>query len=343
MTFDGNARCVMKSATPGVAAGRSTECKHERMSAKQFRASLPSWLRLLSFTVVWGCGFGAIGTEKAAPASTPRHSVTNVAQLTALAGADFLAGCDFRLTGVITLADTNRGLTVLQDGTGAVALRYLGANQPLKAGRLVTLSGFNCHPLLATFPDYPHHPSGEDICKSFEAPMNWGAYNLTRLRGYLHPQVTGEYRFWIASDDSSELWLSTDSNPSSARKIASVARFGWTDPHQWSKQPSQRSDLVQLKAGETYYLEALQEQTIAGEHLSVAWQEPGKSEISVIDGFYLTPWSKAPGTSETTPHGILREYWTNYFNGSVEGMAGPRPYKSVLTHYCPVKNPGKSG
>lgn len=256
-----------------------------------------------------------------------------MAQFRSLSGADYLAGCDFLLTGVVTLVDTNRDLVVLQDATGAVALHVPLADQSFEPGRRVTLSGTNCCPLLASFPDYPHRPSGREVRGSFESRMNWGEYNLTRMRGYLHPQVTGGYRFYIASDDSSELWLSTDSNPANARKIATVARFSWTEPRQWSKHPSQRSELIQLKAGETYYIEALQEQTVASEHLSVAWQEPapGNSEITVIDGRYLTPWDGASGIIGPATNGVLREYWTNYFNGHLEGVAGARAYESALT------------
>ena len=260
--------------------------------------------------------------------------LTNVMQFKTLTGGDFLDGCDFHLTGTITLVDTNRDLVVLQDATGAVALNFSPIeNLGLQTGQSVTLDGTNACPLLTSFPDYPYRPAGREICATFETPENWGEYNLTRMRGYLHPQVTGEYRFWIASDDSSELWLSTDSSPANIRKIAWVPHYGWTDPHQWSKFPSQRSEAIQLKAGEIYYLEALQEQAIAGDNLSVAWQEPvpEKSEISVIDGRFLSPWSEGGNPGGTAANGILREYWMNYFAGSVEGLGGSRSYSSALT------------
>lgn len=163
--------------------------------------------------------------------------------------------------------------------------------------------------------------------------MNWGEYHLTRMRGCLHPQVTGDYRFWIASDNSSELWLSTDADPSKARKIASIARFGWVGPHEWSRFPSQRSEPILLKAGETYYIEALQEQTTEASHLSVAWQgpSPGESAISVIGGRYLTPWNEDRSSTEVAIHGIRREYWTNYSDGDLSGLGGARPFESALT------------
>lgn len=277
--------------------------------------------------LVLAVGFPSRGQDDS-PAKTI-HCVTNVSQFKALTGTEFLEKCDFHLSGTITLVDTNRDLVVLQDATGAVALNFSTKNQPLQVGQSVTVNGTNCCPFFARFPNFPHRPSGREICTSFEAPANWGEYNLTRVRGWLHPLFTGDYRFWIASDDSSELWLSTDANPANARKIASVPRFKWTDPHQWSKYPSQRSDLIQLKAGMSYYIEAIQEQATADEHLSVAWQEPveEKTDPQVIDGHYLTPWKE---TGEIT-NGILREYWTNYFCSESENLAGGRPYLSALT------------
>ena len=254
------------------------------------------------------------------------HFVTNVAQFRTLSGADYMTGCDFKLHGVVTLVDTNRDLTVLQDASGAVALNFHVAGRELQVGQLVTLEGSNCCPYFAPFPAYPYHPSGSNIRSSLEAPMNWGEYHLTRMRGYVHPPATGEYSFWIASDNSSELWLSPDAQPSKAKKIASVARFQWTLPHEWSKFPSQRSEPVWLKADETYYIEALGEQTTVGENLAVAWQGPSLPQ-SIIASTYLTPW----GATNDAAHGILREYWTNYFAGDLTGLGGPREFDSALS------------
>ena len=260
------------------------------------------------------------------------HCVTNVAQFRTLSGADYLEGCEFHLTGTITLADTNRDLLVLQDPTGAVALNFRMADRQLQFGQLVTLDGTNCCPLFAGFPDYPYRPSGWEIRNSFDTPTNWGEYHLTRMRGYLQPPVTGNYRFWIASDNSSELWLSTDANPAQARRIASVVRFGFVNPHQWSKYPSQRSELIPLKAGEVYYLEALAEQTDQAENLSVAWQVPpaDESAINVIEGRYLAPWSDNRGPIHAQTSGILREFWTNYTAGDLTGVGGARPFEAAL-------------
>jgi len=270
--------------------------------------------------------------------STPASSdvargvfVTNTAQFWAVPPEDFLAGCGFRLAGTITLADTNRNLLVLQDDTGAVGMycRFQGLN--LHAGDAVSIEASNCSPALVRFPDFPHRPSGWQIRESFEAPINWGEYHLTRMRGYLHPPISGQYTFWISSDNSSELWLSTDAERSRMRKIASVARYEWTLVREWTKFPSQRSESIWLNAGQSYYIEALQEQTGGADNLAVAWQGPNLSR-SVIAAKYLTPWSSGSyaGAFPQT-NGILHEYWTNFSAGDLSGIGGPRPFQSALS------------
>src|SRR5690606_39205196 len=44
----------------------------------------------------------------------------------------------------------------------------------------------------------------------FEGPTNIGRDYGTRIRGYICPPASGDYRFFIASNDHSELWLSSD-------------------------------------------------------------------------------------------------------------------------------------
>lgn len=287
---------------------------------------------LLSAAVAFGVARGKLSADsvESFPETRAAHFVTNVAQFMALSGGDYLAGCDFRLTGVVTLVDTNRDLVVLQDATGAVALNFRIGDQGLQVGKLVTLDGFDCRPYFANFPDYPHRPSVRDVRSAFEAPADAGEYYLTRMRGYLHPPVTGEYTFWVSSDNSSELWLSLDADPSKARRIASVPRFAWVEHREWSRFPSQQSEPVLLKAGESYYIEALHEQTTGADHLSVAWQGPGLDR-TVIPGRYLSPWREGRARTDAAAGGILREHWSNFAAGDLTGLAEARPFQSALS------------
>src|SRR6187399_1269544 len=47
----------------------------------------------------------------------------------------------------------------------------------------------------------------------FELRISCGDNYGSRVRTLLTPTVSGSYTFWIASDDSSELWFSTKAMP----------------------------------------------------------------------------------------------------------------------------------
>ncbi|WAC18635.1 DUF1800 family protein [Luteolibacter sp. SL250] len=92
------------------------------------------------------------------------------------------------------------------------------------------------------------------------------------IHGWIIPPETGTYQFFIASDDQSELWLSTDKSVANKRQIASVSE--WTSHQQWDKFPSQTSAAITLTANTPYYFEVYQVEGDGGDNLSVAWQRP---------------------------------------------------------------------
>jgi hypothetical protein len=152
---------------------------------------------------------------------------------------------------------------------------------------------------LTNAPGYPQNPDTYDAWTSFQMPrIDWGDYYGTRVRGLLYPPTTGSYRFWIASDDAGQLWLSTDAAAANAVMIAQVP--GWSNRNEWYKYGEQQSTLITLQAGRAYYIEALQKEHGGGDNLSVAWSGPGISGPAVIAGQYLSPpdpvWTQ-PGYS----------------------------------------------
>src|SRR6185312_12379804 len=182
--------------------------------------------------------------------------------------------------GTVTLIDTNRSLVVLQDGSHPQALNLDAISPALRVGDQVQISG-RVSPFYKPFPDFPDKPSGREIANSFEAPTDWAKHYLTRMRGYLRPPADGPYTFWVAGDDEAQLLLSTNQDPANVKQIASTPRATW--PREWERYPQQKSEPVLLKAGETYYIEALQRQWRGHDCLAVAWQGPGVAQ-SVSDG-----------------------------------------------------------
>ncbi|XP_022797985.1 uncharacterized protein LOC111336201 [Stylophora pistillata] len=111
-----------------------------------------------------------------------------------------------------------------------------------------------------------------------------------RIFGYVHPPVSGKYTFAISSDDSSELWLSSDENPSKVKLIAWVGNRTLlsvtfkTKIAQFDKYKTQLSRPVLLHKGQKYFIEALHKQGNLQEHILVGWKIPGSNEFRHLTG-----------------------------------------------------------
>ncbi len=128
--------------------------------------------------------------------------------------------------------------------------------------------------------NYPANPSYQRIITDyFEALSNVEDNYGQRLHGLLKAPASGNYTFWIASDDNSHLYLSSNSLPGNAVKIAEVKNF--TGSREWTKYPEQKSGTVSLVAGQYYYIMALMKEGTGSDNLAVRWQLP--------DGTIQTP------------------------------------------------------
>lgn len=263
----------------------------------------------------------------AVAAGEPDEPATRESPLTSLTEAQKLPRMAFNvsrpllLTGIVTLADAERNLLVIQDAASAIAIRPDPPQMPVRTGQRVELRAADSAPYLPYCPTYPFSPSGSDLLTSFELSKETGNYKLNRMRGWLVPPRTGFYTFWIASDDSSSLWLSPGLDPSQAKRIAHIETGSWTTARQWDRYANQRSERVQLQAGKAYYIEALQEQQTGENHLAVAWSGPDMPQ-AVISGQYLAPWRESDESADgdraiEIGKGIMREYWLDYTAGNL--------------------------
>ncbi len=147
---------------------------------------------------------------------------------------------------------------------------------------------------------YPKNPSDRDYIDQFASPVDWADNYGQRLYGWLKPPETGEYTFWIAGDDSQELWLSTDESPSNSVLIASVS--GWTGAQDWDNASgqggtNQKSSLVALQAGKKYFIMALGKEGGGGDSTAVAWQGGPIASREVIKGEYVDTFGLLPLTA----------------------------------------------
>ena len=138
-------------------------------------------------------------------------------------------------------------------------------------------------------------PTTSRVLATLEQPVNiTGDYYGTRVRGYIVPPTTGNYTFWIASDDQSELWISTDDQPANLVKRAYVLNY--TGSRIWNVEPNQKSPILALTAGQKYYFEALQRDYSSGDNMAVGWFKPGDagagtSPSQVVPGSALSPYT----------------------------------------------------
>src|SRR4051812_27361867 len=125
---------------------------------------------------------------------------------------------------------------------------------------------------LTSSPNFPNNPSFESIQPIFESPTDVAESYGQRMRAQVIAPVTGNYIFWIASDDNGALYLSTTDQPGQKVQIATVNN--WTSSREWTKEPNQQSAPITLQAGQRYYIEALQKEGGGGDNLAVGWQLP---------------------------------------------------------------------
>jgi hypothetical protein len=124
-------------------------------------------------------------------------------------------------------------------------------------------------------PNWPSNPAASytHIFSNLETEINTGVnYFGQRLRTFVVPPTNGFYTFWVASDDTSQLYLSTNENPAGMQPIAAVTSY--TASEQWTEFASQQSVPISLQGGCRYYVEARMQQGGGGENLSVRWQLP---------------------------------------------------------------------
>ena len=135
------------------------------------------------------------------------------------------------------------------------------------------------------------------LTNAFEAPTSFGDAYGQRCRAWIIPPTNGNYIFWIASDDASTLFLSSDEMPANRSSIAYVS--GWTDVRAWGIEANQQSAPVTLAGGQRYYLEALMKEGSGGDNLAVRWQLPSGAIEEPIPASRLRPFTGAVTTAPT--------------------------------------------
>jgi hypothetical protein len=130
-----------------------------------------------------------------------------------------------------------------------------------------------------------------NVRPNFDDPGGYGNNYIQRVSGYFIPPATDSYVFFVASDDDSDLFLST--NSTAGNKALVAQETAWSGFDQWlvggtggGNWAQQRSDTfspdggattpwaagIPLIGGNLYYIEAVMHQGGGGDDFSVTYQ-----------------------------------------------------------------------
>ena len=180
--------------------------------------------------------------------------------------------------------------------------------------------------------NWPNSPAAAytKIYTNFETEANTGMdYYGQRLRTFVVPPASGNYVFWISSDDNSQLFVSSDESPANMAVVAWVNT--WTNPREWTKEPNQQSAPRLLQAGRRYYVEARMQQGGGGDNLAVRWLMPNGSYEEPLTAVSPAGTRLVPcGNTITAPGIFLQPSNTTV----VEGQNAT--FSVLMTNQCPV-------
>jgi len=306
-TLNENLRTVVTvtdvNEAPTITGGAATMIEHTYVGTKIFKvtASDPDHYDFVTFSITGG----NTGNVFAIDSGTGQISVA----------ADISVTADTVYNLTVRAADQG---TPSLTATANIAITVVNSADAYQPGRIVrtyfeNISGTSVANLTSSA-NFPNKPDSQEYLTTFDGQEHGDNYGST-VRGYLIPPTTGTYQFWIASDDASELRLSTNATPAGATVIATVA--GYTNPYAWTSNASQQSATVTLTAGQAYFIEARQKEGGGGDHVSVAWTGPGITQ-QVIPGLYLAPYYQNYAPKITAATFTVRE---NAYPGQSFGTA----------------------
>ena len=150
---------------------------------------------------------------------------------------------------------------------------------------------------------YPNSPDLETTAPYFEWPQS-GDINVNpegdvrdnyglQAVGFIYPPQTANYTFYVAADNNSQVWLSTDSSPSNVVQIAKET--GWQPVRGYQASGEQVSAPIALEAGKPYYINVLMKEKGGGDNMALAWAIDDTAAPAAganpIEGQYLAPFA----------------------------------------------------
>ncbi len=189
-------------------------------------------------------------------------------------------------------------------------------------------------------------PNWMDSSGLFQWPQtnpNVDDYGL-RFRGKVCVPYSGEYTFYMVSDDQAMFYLNTTAGEETAPGTPLITTnyvYGATPDH--IERGS--SATVYLLRGQWYYLEAFLKENGGGDYLGIGWTGKGIGDVPVlIESRYLSPvtGNSRPPEADCNGHGPLFEYWYNLDKLTTNTNYGQTGVTRVETTVIPNMAPNEA-
>ena len=113
-------------------------------------------------------------------------------------------------------------------------------------------------------------PNESRLIVGFDTPNGYGDNYGAKVSGFIIPKVTGNYNFFIRSDDASALYLSTDEKPANLSVDPIAFETGCCKAFLEPGAGDVTSGTITLTGGKSYYVVALMKEGGGGDYLQVA-------------------------------------------------------------------------
>ena len=115
-------------------------------------------------------------------------------------------------------------------------------------------------------------PDDIRLLGAIASPLNYGESYGASISGFIIPPTSGQYRFFLRSDDASQLWLSEDEKPANAVLVAeeNTCCNPFTEP-----ESLRTTDPVTMIAGKKYAFFALLKEGGGDDFVQVAARKEG--------------------------------------------------------------------
>lgn len=141
-------------------------------------------------------------------------------------------------------------------------------------------------------------PAGTEWRPSLKGPSDYGDHYATRYAGYIVPEETGIFQFYIAGRGVCEFHFNPGGSaptPVLAAEIDEEDHVLTIEEEKWNHlsvlgvADTQQSASYALIAGNRYYFEVFQVARSGPDHIAIGWETPSSGGIELVPGNCLSP------------------------------------------------------